>query len=142
MRELISRLLAARGFATLEARTAEEAMALLSSTADIHVAIVDLQMPGLGGQWLVDQLRVWYPTVAVILATANDTVPGKLSLQPAVIGYLVKPIDGGQLADAVTLGLTWHQQQERQTRPRDARGDPIESWLDKKLTRGPDDSGS
>jgi CheY-like chemotaxis protein len=138
MRELFRRLLLAQGHLILEARTAEEALDLLALTPDIFVVIADLQMPGRGGEWLVGQLRERFPTIAVVLATADATVPGTLSLQSAVVSYLLKPISGAQLEAAVERAYEWHEQQTGLNRDRDqASGiDPVESWLDQKLNRG------
>jgi CheY-like chemotaxis protein len=135
MRELYARALVASGYLTVESRTAEEALDYLSLSPDIDVVIADLDMPGHGGAWLVDQIRGQFPNVAVILATANEAVSGTLSLQAAVVSYLVKPISPDRLRAAVSEGLAWHER--RVSQPAGAAvADPIESWLDKKLTRG------
>ena len=136
MRELFNRLLLPQGCHIFEARTAEEALDLLAGTSDIHVVVADLQMPGRGGEWLVEEIRRRFPTVAIVLATAHDTVPGTLSLLPAVVGYLVKPIVREQLVAAVERGLAWHEGQAMQGGSPPGGADPIESFLDMKLTRG------
>jgi DNA-binding NtrC family response regulator len=139
MREFYARALVARGYLALESRTAEEALDALARVSDIHVLIADLEMPGRGGAWLVEQLRGQFPHVAVILATANESVPGTLSLQAAVVEYLVKPISVSSLHNAVQKALAWHERQS--PAPKSAAGaDPIENWLDKKLTHGSNDT--
>jgi two-component system response regulator FlrC len=136
MREFYRRALVAGGYFPIEARTAEEALDYLSmSPDDIPIVIADLTMPGRGGEWLVEQMRSRFPHVAVILATANDTVPGTVSLQPAVVNYLVKPISANALLAAVDAA--------RGADPAGAVGppstadgaDPVDKWLDSKLTR-------
>jgi DNA-binding NtrC family response regulator len=136
MRELYARALVASGYLTVESRTAEEALDFLSLSPDIDVVVADLDMPGHGGAWLVEQMRGRFPNVAVILATANETVPGTLSLQAAVVSYLVKPISPDRLRAAVNDGLAWHDRQLSTPGAGAAGVDPIEGWLDKKLTRG------
>jgi CheY-like chemotaxis protein len=142
MRDVLTRQLSARGHVTLAARTAEEALDRIAIEPEIHVVVADLQMPGHGGAWLVDQLAQKFPDVAVILATADDAVAGMLSLKASVVGYLLKPVSGDQLAAAVTAGLQWHEHHalpSREGRP----GDTFDAWLDKKPTRSyDDDSGS
>jgi two-component system chemotaxis response regulator CheY len=136
MRALYARALVESGHLTIEARTAEEGLDRLAGAPDIHVVVADLDMPGHGGAWLVEQMRGRFPNVAVILATANESVPGTLTLQAAVVSYLVKPISGDRLRDAVAEALAWHDRQS--SSPLGATqtaGDPIEAWLDKKLTR-------
>ena len=133
MRELYARALVSSGYLTVEARTAEEALDFLTLNTDIDVVIADLDMPGSGGAWLVEQMRGRFPNVAVILATANESVPGSLSLQESVVSYLVKPISGDRLREAVSDALAWPGRQSPST---ETGADPIENWLDKKLTRG------
>jgi DNA-binding NtrC family response regulator len=105
MRELLKRWLTGEEYHALEARTAEEALEVASNNSDVKVALVDLDMPGRGGAWLVDQLRQSHPSVSVILATANDNVPGTLSLQSRVVGYLVKPLQQERLIALVDEGV-------------------------------------
>jgi DNA-binding NtrC family response regulator len=136
MRSLYGRALIGDGHLMIEARTAEEALDFLTLSPDITVVVADLDMPGRGGAWLVEQLRGRFPNVAVILATANETVPGTLSLQPAVVRYLVKPISAEHLRAAVSEALTWHAGRSSPSQSRPAAADPFESWLDRKLTRG------
>lgn len=139
MRELYARALVSSGYLTIDARTAEEALDFLALNSDIDVVIADLDMPGNGGAWLVEQMRGRFPSVAVILATANESVPGSVSLQASVVSYLVKPIAGDRIRQAVGDALAWSGRQSASTA---AGADPIESWLDKKLTHGDGDKPS
>lgn len=134
MREFYRRALAAGGYFPIEARTAEEALDYLAIHPDIPLVIADLSMPGHGGEWLVEQMRSRYPHVAVILATANATVPGRLSLQPTVVNYLVKPIGARALLAAVDAAHGAGPASAAPNPPDAAAADPIETWLDKKLT--------
>ena len=132
MREFYQRALTIGGYQPIDVRTAEEALDFLSLTPDIRVAVVDLTMPGHGGAWLVEQMRQRFPNVAVILGTADERVPGSISLQPAVVSYLVKPISAEQLLDAVQHAL---EERTPAAPPSiSAGGDPIELFLDRKLT--------
>lgn len=142
MRELYRRLLFAEGYLTLDARTAEEGLDLLALTPDIFVVVADLSMPGHGGEWLVDQLRQRFPNVAVILATANENVPGTLTLQPAVVQYIVKPIKPERLLRAVATALAWHEKRTNPPQGQSGKDDSIEAFLDRKLNRGGGDGGS
>ena len=134
MRELVKRWLTGHEYVALEAQTAEEALDVAAGNPDIKVAVVDLQMPGRGGAWLIDQLRHSYPAISVILATANDSVPGTLSLQPSVVGYVVKPLTSAKVLPLLTDGLRRSNEYVEAAGKRQAT-DPIESFLDRKLTR-------
>lgn len=136
MRALYARALISDGHLTIDARTAEEGLDRLAVASDIGVVVADLDMPGHGGGWLVEQMRSRFPNVAVILATANEAVPGTLSLQPAVVSYLVKPITPERLRAAVSDALAWHERQCDSATNAPGAADPVEAWLDKKLTRG------
>ena len=141
MRELVKRWLTGDEYVVVEARTAEEALDVVAGNPDITVAVVDLQMPGRGGAWLIDQLRHSYPAISVILATANDSVPGTLSLQPSVVGYVVKPLTSQKVLPLVVDGLRRSNDYVEAARKRKA-ADPIEVFLDRKLTRGNPNAGA
>jgi DNA-binding NtrC family response regulator len=133
MREFYRRALAAGGYRPIDVRTAEEALDFLAMTPEIQVVVVDLTMPGKGGAWLIEQMRERFQSVAVILATADERVPGNLSLLPSVVNYLVKPISAEQLLNAVRDAVE-KKSTESVTSATSTGADPIESWLDQKLT--------
>jgi CheY-like chemotaxis protein len=134
LRELLRRWLAGAGYVTLEAPSAEAALDVLAHSADVRTVVADLQMPGKGGSWLVDQMRLHFPSTAVVLATADDKVPGTLSLQPAVVGYLVKPLNRDQVVNLVRQGVRQSEAFADRARIR-AATDPIDTFLDRKLTQ-------
>ena len=105
LRALLKRWLAVEPYVAVEAQSAEEALDVLAQSPEIKLVIADLQMPGKGGAWLVDQMRQRFPTTAVVLATADDQVSGTLSLQPNVVGYLVKPLNRVEVIRLVTEGV-------------------------------------
>ena len=129
------RWLSSEQYPVLEARNAEEAIELLAKSPDVKVIIADLQMPGQGGAWLVEQMRLRFPSTAIVLATANDQVPGSVSLQPNVAGYLVKPLTRDAVLQYVRRGVRKSDELAEKARVREAT-DPIESFLDRKLTGG------
>lgn len=134
IRALVARWLSGADFYVDQAATAEEALRVLGSSTGIKVVILDLNMPGQGGAWLLGRLREVHPAVSVILATAEDSVPGTLSLQPSVVGYLVKPLQPQTLIPLVKEGARLSAQQERARQG--GATDPIEGFLDRKLTHG------
>jgi CheY-like chemotaxis protein len=133
MREFVHRSLHSLELPVLAAGNAEDALNVLAQVADIAVAVVDLEMPGHGGAWLIDQIQERWPAVSIVLATVDEAVPGTLSLRAPVVRYIVKPVAGTDLVDAVREGLTWHETQL--SSHRDASGaDPVDAFLDRKLT--------
>lgn len=128
MRELVSRWLAPEGLTLLQAADADSAITMLESHP-VAVVLCDRSMPGRGGDWLVGQMRERFPAVAIILATADDAVPTRISLRDGVIGYLVKPFVKELLASAVRDAVAWHQVAAKTGAGRAAAIDPVESWL-------------
>ena len=133
MREFYRRALTAGGYLPLDVRTAEEALDYLTMTPDIQLVVVDLNMPGHGGAWLIEQMRQRFPKVAIILATADERVSGTLSLQRSVVSYLVKPIGAERLLQAVNDAIAAIEQSPASS-AETAAADPIDAWLDRKLT--------
>lgn len=127
IREVLKRWLVLAGFETAEARDSTEALAVLDSDRHTDVALVDLHMPGPGGLWLVEQIRAKHSHVAVVLATADTEVPGTISLQPGVVGYLVKPFTAASVQTAMASASAWLAAQPP-TAP-SATLDPVEDWL-------------
>ncbi len=129
IREILVRWLAPAGYDTREAPDAETALELLTASAS-DVALCDIQMPGHDGLWLVARLRERFPNVAIVLATAVDTVPPVVSLQKGVVEYLVKPFQRERVIAAVRRAVEWHQAAVARGPERAPAGDPIAEWLD------------
>ena len=107
VRELLTRWLVPAGYAVHEAGDAEAAVEILG-TLHVGVVLCDQAMPGLGGEWLISQIRDRFPHVAVILATGGN-VPPRVSLQPGVVGYIGKPFSRALALSAVADAMIWHR---------------------------------
>jgi CheY-like chemotaxis protein len=102
-RRILSQLLRTSGYETQTAETAEEALRLLRDgrgERDAHtpgIALVDLNLPGMDGMELIDQLSDLVPSIVPVLVTATgeDSLYRVLSNRPVL--YLRKPIDFGKL---------------------------------------------
>jgi DNA-binding NtrC family response regulator len=131
IRELLVRWLTPAGHETREAPDAETALELLGA-APSDVVLCDVDMPGLGGLWLVEQLRDRVPPVAIVLATANDTVPPHVSLRGNVVEYLVKPFERDRVLAAVNRALDWHRAALAKGSDGTTGPNPIDEWLNPK----------
>ncbi|HEV2087727.1 MAG TPA: response regulator transcription factor [Cryptosporangiaceae bacterium] len=84
-----------------EAATAEQALALVGSTAP-DIVLMDLMLPGMSGVDAVHRLQRDHPDVKVVVLTSFS---GQESVLPAVragvAGYLLKDIGPAELADAL-----------------------------------------
>lgn len=102
----------------VQAADALTALGLLATDQEIAVAIVDRYMPEHDGLWLIARIRAEFPAVAMILVTGDDSVPPRFTLQPGVVGYLVKPVDPELLVNTVCTGVAWHKVAARNKLPR------------------------
>ena len=128
IREILVRWLTPGGHEIAEASDAEAAIEQLNGRA-FDVVLCDMQMPGKGGRWLVEQIRERFPQTAVVLATADDTVPPFVSMRGGVIDYLVKPFARERVLDAVSRAVDWHRAAAARPADPTPEGDPLEKWI-------------
>ena len=107
MRDLLRRWLEPVQYDVFEADGATAALAVLREQP-IGVVLCDFSMPGHSGEWLIGAIAEEFAAVAVVLATAEDSLPPRISLQRNIVGYLVKPFNKSLLLSAVEDALLWH----------------------------------
>ena len=129
IRRILTRWLADDGYEVQEADGADKALEVMAATPSA-VVFCDMQMPGHDGRWLTGQLRERYPDAAVILATADATVPPNTSMQVGVLAYLLKPFDRHAVLDAAKLGIAWHDDVVASGPRPGATPDRVRDWLD------------
>src|SRR3984957_2860179 len=98
-------LLAPQGVQTVAARTGREALRLIES-GTIHVAVLDQQMPQLGGLQVVKRMREMPGAPPAILLTdhlTNHLLHEALGMK--VFSVLSKPVDFNLLLDAIARVL-------------------------------------
>lgn len=129
IRAILMRWLSAEGYVTREADGADAA--LVEMAADpAGLVFCDMQMPGHDGRWLTVELRRQFPQAAIVLATADSTVPANTSMQMGVMAYLLKPFNRDAVLDAARRGLAWHEAAVATgPRPEDGPGQ-VHDWLD------------
>jgi FixJ family two-component response regulator len=97
IRPALARLIRTLGY---QPRTFASADALLLEFDDLRPACVlsDIQMPGMNGHVLIEELRRRSPDLPIILMTAYPSLAYR---QPAVVGgtleYMAKPLDDDRL---------------------------------------------
>lgn len=125
IRQILTRWLAPDGYEISEAENAEAALEALKAKP-AEVVLCDIDMPGHGGLWLMERIRESFPHVAIILATADQTVPPSKSFRPGVIEYLVKPFRRDLVLAGVKRAVEWH----RTTAGTQAQQQkPLSDWL-------------
>jgi two-component system, response regulator PdtaR len=80
------------GFNTVEASSADEAIALLEDRSDIRLVFTDIQMPGsMDGLALVAAIRKRWPPVRLIVTSGRYSADD-LAL-PSEVAFIPKPYD-------------------------------------------------
>ncbi len=88
------------GFEVLEARDADEALALLSRHGDIRVLFTDVDMPGsMDGLDLSARVRVSWPGVRIIV-TSGKLAPAR-GVLPAESRFMPKPYSPESVVQAI-----------------------------------------
>ena len=108
LRHLATAILESGGYRVRQARDGNEALAMVESGEDIALVITDLQMPGLGGDGLVKQLRSRMQTamLPVIILTGSDEHDTEVALMDAgADDYIRKPIDPPRFLARVKAAL-------------------------------------
>jgi DNA-binding NtrC family response regulator len=98
-------LLRPQGVETVSAHSGREALDLIESVP-VHVAVLDAQMPQLGGMQVVRMLRELHKATPAILLTnhlTNHLLQEALGMQ--VFSVLSKPVDFNVLLDALARVL-------------------------------------
>jgi DNA-binding NtrC family response regulator len=102
MLALIERAVGATGFKVISHTSAREALALLpAERAD--VALVDLQMPEIGGLDVLRAIREIQPQCSVILMTGHASLDTAIeAVKLGALDYLTKPLDFERLRHLLT----------------------------------------
>ena len=107
IREMLSLLLRRFNYVVHVAPDADTAIKILDTTC-VGTILVDRNLPGRNGDWLIAQVRERFPATAVVLAT-GEYVPPHLSSQPGIVGFLSKPFAADTVRQAVADAMVWHQ---------------------------------
>jgi len=107
IRDLLARWIGAAGHQVREAATAAAALEDMQLAVP-DVVLCDVMMPGETGLWLAGRIRAQFPATAVVLVTADRTVPPQISMQPGVVAYLAKPFASEDVLAAVKVAAEWH----------------------------------
>jgi len=91
LREILSSAMASWGFAVDTARSGEEALRHMDANPR-DIALLDLNLPGVGGIELFEQIRQRWPQTAVIILTGfGDLAAARAAIRLDVVDFLTKP---------------------------------------------------
>jgi CheY-like chemotaxis protein len=98
----VKRLLEPQGVTTLVARTGREALELIKSQP-VHVVVLDVQMPQLGGLQAIKLMRemVKDPPPAILLADRLSNNLLREALAMDIFSVIPKPVDMNRLLDSI-----------------------------------------
>lgn len=99
MLRLMSTHFGALGYATEQAEAGPEGLALFDQSG-ADVVVLDMQMPGMSGMEVLDQLRR-RAAVVIILTAHGDFGTALKAMQRGAENFLIKPADMGHLELAV-----------------------------------------
>jgi CheY-like chemotaxis protein len=93
-------LLEKAGFDTVEAASAEKAIALLEARSDIRIVFTDINLPGgMDGLRLAHAIRRRWPPIELVLTSGHVQVRGED--MPERGHFLSKPYGGPELVETV-----------------------------------------
>ena len=102
LREALCDTLELAGFQTLNVASGEQALQLLQRQHQIAMVISDVNMGGMSGYDLLQQVRSRFAHVPMLLITAYGSVSQSVAaMQNGAVDYLVKPFAHDLLIDAV-----------------------------------------
>lgn len=89
-------LLEEAGFDTLEAASADEAIALLEARKDIRIVFTDINLPGsMTGLRLAHAVRHRWPPIELVLTSGHVKVPNEEMPERGL--FIDKPYEGAEL---------------------------------------------
>ncbi|HEY8668419.1 MAG TPA: response regulator [Tepidisphaeraceae bacterium] len=101
LRELLMHALTDWGMAVTGARSGEEALRLAGAEPP-QIAVLDLNLPGMGGMECLEQLRQKSPDLqAIVLTGFGDLEAAKKAIHLNVVEFLTKPCHLGDLEVAL-----------------------------------------
>jgi len=94
VRQLMSRRIKRMGFTAYEAENGQDALAKLKQYPEIQLVLCDLQMPKLGGEDLIKEIKTLYADkkIVVITGNINPNEEDQIRTQLGADAVLAKPV--------------------------------------------------
>ncbi|MDP1546510.1 MAG: response regulator transcription factor [Anaerolineales bacterium] len=113
LRKTMARILQQAGFQVTTAEDAEQGLAFLK-TSKFDLILTDLRMPGIQGLDALKLITANYPSLPVVLFTAQPDVNSAVeALRHGAIDYLLKPLKPEALIERVRAILLNQQKEKR-----------------------------
>jgi two-component system, cell cycle response regulator CpdR len=105
MRSLVARALTVDGHQITEAGDGEQALEVLAKSADFHVLLTDVQMPGMDGLTLASKASAGTPSLRVIVISALELQAVNSGKLGPTARWLAKPFTLDQIRAEVRAAL-------------------------------------
>ena len=111
--EALAQRLSLRDFEVTCARSAEEALQCLEVTS-FPVALVDLKMPGMGGERLLDAIKIRFPSTEVVILTGHGSIDSAVACtRQGAYQYLQKPCETETLLYSLSAAYQMYLQKKQ-----------------------------
>ncbi len=105
LQDVLTALLHKEGYATITARTGEEALRTLQRD-EVDLVLLDIMLPGMSGLEVLGQIRKEDPEQVVILITAYSSIEGAIeAMRQGAFHYIPKPFKNEEVLLTVRKGL-------------------------------------
>lgn len=102
LREALNDTLSLANYAVVSAKSAEQAVELLSQQKDILMVVSDINMGEMSGHDLLQHVASHYAHIPMLLMTAYGSVRDSVdAIRHGAVDYLVKPFEPKELVDIV-----------------------------------------
>lgn len=121
IRSALSRILTLEGYVATEASSGPEALRMLTQTI-YNLLILDMQMPGMTGVEVMEQIRQRFKNIHIIILTGNATLESAIAAAKSeqVVDYLIKPAKNEAIVKAVNHALQKHTEAQHRQKLLDA----------------------
>ncbi len=105
---VLEELLEDEGFQVFTANNGEDALQV-SKESDLDLVLTDMQMPGMGGMELLEQIKRHSPELPVIMMTAFGEVDKAVAaMQAGSFNFLTKPFKNDELLANINKAIEHH----------------------------------
>lgn len=101
-RRALEKLLKGSGYESIGVESGEEALRFLAEHEGPHIALIDLDLPGMNGAELVRRLRSLRPDTHAVIMTATSAERVRELIQDHQIPHLRKPLDFRNLLNVLS----------------------------------------
>ena len=106
LQDVLSSLLRREGYEVVEARSGEAGLQALADNDSIDLVLLDLMLPGISGQEVLQQIRQRDPEMVVVVVTAYSSIGGAITaMREGAFHYIPKPFKNDEVLLTVRKGL-------------------------------------